>query len=89
MQSDEFLLPVEIVPLEEGGYLATSKALPGLVVQGRTQAETMELAQANARILIEVYLAEKLPLPPLLRRALKRKTRAVSVALPITLPVAA
>lgn len=81
MQSDEFLLPVEIVPLEEGGYLATSKALPGLVVQGRTQA--------NARILIEVYLAEKLPLPPLLRRALKRKTRAVSVALPITLPVAA
>ncbi|MDE3066396.1 MAG: hypothetical protein KGJ60_02485 [Verrucomicrobiota bacterium] len=33
----------------------------------------MELAQANARILMEVYLSEKLPLPPLLRRVFKRK----------------
>jgi len=54
--------------LEEGGFLATSPDLPGLVVQGRTRAETMELAQANARILMEVYLSKKIPLPPALRQ---------------------
>ena len=67
----EILLNVKMEPLEEGGFVATSSDLPGLVVQGRTRAETMELAQANARILMEVYLSEKLPLPPALRRAAK------------------
>jgi predicted RNase H-like HicB family nuclease len=56
------VLNVKVEALEEGGFLATSPDLPGLVVQGRTQAETIELAQANARILIEVYLSEKLPI---------------------------
>ena len=59
------------------------------MVQGRTRAETMELAQANARILIEVYLTEKLPLPTALRRVLKRKTKSLTLPLPITMPVAA
>ena len=36
---------IEIEPLEEGGYLATSHDLQGLVAQGRTVAETMEIAQ--------------------------------------------
>ena len=56
----EILLNVKLEPLEEGGFLATSSDLPGLVVQGRTRTETMELAQANARILMEVHLSEKL-----------------------------
>lgn len=85
----EVLLNVKLEPLEEGGFVATSQDLPGLVVQGRTQTETLELAQANARILMEVYLTEKLALPPALRRALRRKTRAVSLPLPVTLPVPA
>jgi hypothetical protein len=46
----------------------------------------MELAQAYARILIEAYLSEKLPLPPALRRLLKRKTRALTFPLPVALP---
>ena len=82
----EIVLDVKVEPLAEGGFLATSTDLPGLVVQGRTRAETMELAQANARILLEVYLSEKLPLPPLLRRAFKRKARAIHLPLPVTLP---
>ena len=85
----EIVLNVKVESLAEGGFLATSPDLPGLVVQGRTRAEAMELAQANARILFEVYLSEKLPLPPLLRRALKRKTRSVNLSLPVTLPVPA
>lgn len=82
----EIILDVKIEPLPEGGFLATSAELPGLVVQGRTRAEAMELAQANARILMEVYLSEKLPLPPLLRRAFKRKSRAFHLSLPVALP---
>ena len=82
----EIVLNVKMEPLEEGGFVATSPDLPGLVVQGRTRAETMELAQANARILMEVYLAEKLPLPPALRRVAKRKPKALSMPLPVALP---
>ena len=66
------------------------KSLPDLsdlVVQVRTRAETMELAQANARILIEVYLSEKLPLPAALRRVLKRKSKVFNLSLPVSMPV--
>jgi predicted RNase H-like HicB family nuclease len=82
----EVVLSVKMEPLEEGGFLATSPDLPGLVVQGRTRTETMELAQANARILMEVYLSEKLPLPPALRRVVKRKAKTLTLPLPVTLP---
>ena len=82
----EIVLNVKIEPLEEGGFVATSTDLPGLVVQGRTRAETMELAQANARILMEVYLSEKLPLPPALRRVAKRKPTTLTMPLPVALP---
>ena len=85
----EIVLNVKLEALDEGGFLATSADLPGLVVHGRTRIETMELAQANARILIEVYLSEKLPLPPALRRVLKRKTKALNLPLPVSLPVPA
>jgi predicted RNase H-like HicB family nuclease len=85
----EIVLDVKIEPLAEGGFLATSDDLPGLVVQGRTRTETMELAQANARILMEVYLTEKLPLPAVIRRALKRKARSFHLALPVSVPAPA
>jgi predicted RNase H-like HicB family nuclease len=48
----EIVLNVKVQALDEGGFLATSPDLPGLVVQGRTRVEAIELAQANARILI-------------------------------------
>ena len=83
------MLNVRVEALAEGGFLATSPDLPGLVVQGRTRIETMELAQANARILMEVYLSEKLPLPPALRRVFKRKSKSLTLSLPVALPVPA
>ena len=49
----EISVTIEIEPLEEGGYLATSQDLQGLIAQGRTVAETMEIAQDVARKLIE------------------------------------
>ena len=81
------MLNVRVEALAEGGFLATSPDLPGLVVQGRTRIETMELAQANARILMEVYLSEKLPWPPALRRLFKRKTKTLNLSLPVSMPI--
>lgn len=63
----EKIIKLQIEPLAEGGYLATSDDLPGLVAQGRTVAETMEIAQDVGRKLIESYLEHGDPLPPSLR----------------------
>lgn len=49
----EYLVSIKIEKLEEGVYLATSDTLQGLVAQGRTIAETMEIAQDVAKKLIE------------------------------------
>lgn len=59
----ETLISIKIEELEEGGYLATSHTLQGLVAQGRTIAETMEIAQDVARKLIESYIEHGDPLP--------------------------
>jgi predicted RNase H-like HicB family nuclease len=59
----EYLISIKIEELEEGGYLATSNTLQGLVAQGRTIAETMEIAQDIARKLIESYNEHGDPLP--------------------------
>ncbi len=45
------MLHVERLP--EGGYLATSEAIQGLVAQGRTVSETLEIARDVARRLME------------------------------------
>ncbi len=52
----EYLVSLKIEKLDEGVYLATSDTLQGLVAQGRTIAETMEIAQDVARKLIESYI---------------------------------
>jgi len=52
----EILIPLAIEPLEEGGYLATSPIWEDLLAQGRTLAETLEIAQDVARRLVESYL---------------------------------
>jgi predicted RNase H-like HicB family nuclease len=40
----EVLIRLQIEALPEGVYLATSEDLPGLLAQGRTLAETIEIA---------------------------------------------
>jgi predicted RNase H-like HicB family nuclease len=79
----EVMVAIRIEPLEEGGYLATSNELQGLVAQGRTLAETMEIAQDVARKLIESCLEHGDPLPPRLRAALRGRPRATSVKIPV------
>ena len=73
MSVDEFYLKVRIEPLDEGGFLATSPDLPGLV------------AQDVARRLIESYLEHGDPLPPAVRQAIKNSRRISTVAIPVGL----
>jgi predicted RNase H-like HicB family nuclease len=49
----ELAIQVQIEELPEGLFLATSDELPGLVAQGRTVAETLDIARDVARKLIE------------------------------------
>lgn len=49
----ERIITVHIEKLPEGVYLATSDDVQGLVAQGRTAAETLEIARDVARRLIE------------------------------------
>ena len=59
----ERLIKLHIERLPEGFYLATSESVPGLIAEGRTVAETIEIAQDVARKLIESYLEHGDPLP--------------------------
>jgi len=66
----EHLVEIVVETLPEGGCLATSPVLQGLVAQGRTLAETLEIAQDVARRLIESRLEHGDPLPPELPQTL-------------------
>jgi len=59
----ETMIKIKIEKLDEGGYLATSDTLQGLIAQGRTIAETIEIAQDVAKKLIESYIEHGDPLP--------------------------
>jgi predicted RNase H-like HicB family nuclease len=49
----EQIVKIRIEKLPEGFYLATSEELQGLVAQGRTISETLEIARDVARRLLE------------------------------------
>jgi predicted RNase H-like HicB family nuclease len=49
----ELAIQIQVEELPEGLFLATSDALPGLVAQGRTVAEALDIARDVARKLIE------------------------------------
>ena len=52
---EEYTLHLSIELLPEGQFLATSSDLPSLVAQGRTVAETLDIARDIARKLIDSY----------------------------------
>ncbi|NJM96345.1 MAG: DUF1902 domain-containing protein [Phormidesmis sp. RL_2_1] len=49
----EQIAKLNIAKLPEGVYLATSEDIPGLVAQGRTVTETLEIARDVAKKLLE------------------------------------
>ena len=71
-------------PAEEGGYVVTCPALPGLVTEGDTYQE----ARARAVEAIELYLEslqdDGLPFPPDKKLALNPVKEEIRFALPRT-----
>jgi predicted RNase H-like HicB family nuclease len=49
----EQIIKIHIKKLPEGVYLATSKDVPGLVAQGRTATEALEIARDVTKKLLE------------------------------------
>ena len=58
---NERIVRIHIEKLPEGVYLATSDDVQGLVAQGRTIAETVEIARDVARKLLEAQENIQLP----------------------------
>jgi len=63
---DEVTIRLRIEPLKEGGYVATSPDVPGLVAQGRSVMEAVEIAQGLTRKIAESCLEPGDPPPPAL-----------------------
>jgi predicted RNase H-like HicB family nuclease len=82
---EEALIRLDVASLGDGGYLATSPDVPGLVAEGRTLAETAEIAQDIARKILESCEEHGDPLPPPFRR---RRTRSQALTVPVGLPAA-
>ena len=55
----ERIINIHVEKLPEGFYLATSDEVQGLVAQGRTIAEVMEIARDVARRLLEAQQERK------------------------------
>lgn len=68
MTTNEYAINLKIQELPEGQFLATSDDLPGLIAQGRTVAETLEIAQDVAKEIIESYIEHNDPLPSNLQK---------------------
>ena len=65
----KYILPIEIHPLEEGGYLATSPVLPGFLVQAEAVEKVLQLAPGVAQALIEAMQEKGVPLPQSMQAA--------------------
>lgn len=78
---DEATIRLHIEPLEEGGFVATSPDVPGLVAEGRTVTEATEIAQGLARKIVESCLEHGDPLPPVLSHM---AVGALDLLIPVT-----
>jgi predicted RNase H-like HicB family nuclease len=78
----EATIRLHLEPLEEGGYVATSPDVPGLVAEGRSVTEAMEIAQGLTRKILESCLEHGDPVPPVLRQ-LVRPDSAIELVVPV------
>jgi antitoxin HicB len=62
-----YAIRMRVEQVENGQYLATSADLPGLVAQGRTVEEALEIATDVARRLLVSYREHGDPVPSALR----------------------
>ncbi|HUW62597.1 MAG TPA: type II toxin-antitoxin system HicB family antitoxin [Candidatus Bathyarchaeia archaeon] len=81
----EVTIRLHLEPLEEGGYVATSPDVPGLVAQGRNMTETVEIAQGLARKIVESCI-EHGDSVPLALAGLEPQKPSVVLRIPVGMP---
>lgn len=79
----EAAIRLRVEPLDEGGYVATSPDVPGLVAEGRTLVEVTEIARDVARRIAESCLEHGDPLPPALERYADAAPDAIDLLIPV------
>ena len=82
---NEATIRLHIEKLADGGFLATSVDVPGLVAEGRSIAEATEIAQGLARKIAESCVAHGDPLPPALVDFVEPET-GLDLLVPISVP---
>lgn len=66
---DEVAIRLRVEAVGDGVYVATSPDVPGLVAEGRSVTEAVEIAQGLSRKIVESCLEHGDPLPPVFARA--------------------
>lgn len=79
---EEVAIRIRVEALKEGRYLGTSPDVPGLVAEGRSIAETVEIAQGLARKIVESCREHGDPLPNVFAKH-RQKTREFLVPVPM------
>jgi antitoxin HicB len=77
-----FAIRMHVEQVENGQFLATAADLPGLVAQGRTVEEALEIAADVARRLLDSYREHGDPVPS----GLRTLGSVFEVEVPVTSP---
>jgi antitoxin HicB len=64
MPPSEYRYTVFFEPAEEGGYIVTCPALPGMVTEGETLEEARAMAKDAIRAYLESLRKDGLAIPP-------------------------
>lgn len=76
---NEVVIRLHVEPLDEGGFVATSPDVPGLVAEGRSVSEAASIARDVARKILESCIEHGDPIPPALESlspTLRRNSRS-------------
>jgi predicted RNase H-like HicB family nuclease len=80
VRTKEYSYTVLFEPAEEGGYVVTCPALPGLVTEGDTLKEARAMARDAIHAYLESLRKDKLPIPSDKKIRLKPVKETVKVA---------
>lgn len=80
---EEVAIRVRVQTLKGGRYLGTSPDVPGLVAEGRSLSETIEIAQSLARKIVESCRKHGDPLPAIFRNG---RVPAREFRVPVMMP---
>lgn len=81
MARKEYRYTVLFEPAEEGGYVVTCPALPGVVTEGNTLKEARAMARDAIRAYLESLRKDGLPIPSDKKIKLRPVKETVKVAL--------